>query len=134
MIYALVLMVITIQQPHISFEDLLEKSANANKKTLLIFSGSDWCRGCITFKTNVLDAKSFKAYAEDDLNYYVADFPRNKSKVHPEQLKENQLLADRYNTKGVFPFLVLFDANGAIIRKKTGGFLTFEKLKTWVEQ
>lgn len=134
MIYALVLITFAIQQPHISFEDLLEKSANENKTTLLIFSGSDWCRGCITFKTNVLDKESFKAYSDENLNYYVADFPRDKSTIHPEQLAENKSLADRYNTKGVFPFLVLFDANGTIIRKKSGGFATFEKLKAWVEQ
>ncbi len=128
----LILSVATL--PNLGFEETLNQSKAENKPTMLVFSGSDWCRGCISFKRNVLDTEAFETYSKTDLTYFVADFPRDKSIVSKEQLAENESLADQYNRKGLFPYLVLFNADGKVIRKRGGGFDDINELKAWVEQ
>ena len=119
--------------PQDTFNDVLKASVKSQRKTLLVFSGSDWCRGCITFKTNVLDTEAFSAYSASKLGYFVADFPRDKALITAAQLEENQSLADQFNKKGLFPYLVLFDEKGKAIRRKAGGFSTLDDLMKWVE-
>jgi len=87
-------------------------SVNNNKTKFIIFSGSDWCKGCIQFKKKVLDDPSFEAFAKENLDVVVADFPQ-RIKLPKDVIRQNEVLADKYNPKGVFPNLVLLSQDGS---------------------
>lgn len=93
---------------------------------LLIFSGSDWCRGCIELDQEVLQTQEFIQYAEEQLVVVKADFPRKRKNQLNESLQEqNDQLATRYNSKGEFPKMILFDKTGKVLGQpqppKSGG-------------
>lgn len=114
------------------FDAFLQRATAENKSVLLIFSGSDWCRACINFKTNVLDSETFRTYADENLLIYTADLPRDESKFSPEKIAEHKALAEKYNAKGVFPYLVLFSAQGEIIKQKAGAFANTDDFVLWL--
>ena len=87
-------------------------SVNNNKTKFIIFSGSDWCKGCIQFKKKVLDDPSFEAFAKENLDVVVADFPQ-RIKLSKNIVQQNEALAEKYNPKGVFPNLVLLSPDGS---------------------
>ncbi|CAM4293668.1 thioredoxin family protein [Flavobacterium terrigena] len=101
-----------------TFTKKLETAKAENKNVLLYFSGSDWCAPCIKFKKFIVNTPEFQTFATENLVLYNADFPRqSKNKLAKEIEKENELLADKYNSKGVFPLILLLDAEGNIIKK-----------------
>ena len=92
-----------------------------SKYILLNFSGSDWCGPCIKLKKEVLDSEEFLKFAEDKLVLVRADFPRNKkNKLSSEQTKQNEALAEKYNTEGKFPLTVLINADGKVVKTWDG--------------
>lgn len=102
--------------------DSLKTTAKAQQKNILLyFSGSDWCAPCIRFKKNFIEQDSFKAFSKDKLFLLNVDFPRKKAnKPSKDVMKENEKLADTYNSQGSFPAILLLDAKGKIIKKWTG--------------
>ncbi|MEO6070235.1 MAG: thioredoxin family protein [Chitinophagaceae bacterium] len=97
-------------------------SANSNHKMVLVtFSGSDWCIPCIRMEKEVLEKEPFVSYAQHHLVVVKADFPRlKKHQLSKEVQKENSALAEKYNKKGTFPFTVLLDGKGNIIKEWEG--------------
>jgi len=81
--------------------------------TLLIFSGSDWCKPCIQLKKEVLDTPTFQKYAEANLILKEVDFPYKKANRLPKEKRDsNDALAAKYNPQGIFPSLILIDETG----------------------
>lgn len=98
-----------------------EAATKENKYILLNFSGSDWCAPCIKMKKEVFESESFLNLAEKQLILVRADFPRSKkNKLSDEQTKHNEALAEKYNSSGKFPFTILLDANGKVIKEWDG--------------
>ncbi len=98
-----------------------EAATKENKYILLNFSGSDWCGPCIKMKKEVFESESFLGLAEKQLILVRADFPRSKkNKLSDEQTKHNEALAEKYNPSGKFPFTILLDANGKVIKEWDG--------------
>jgi hypothetical protein len=67
-----------------------------------------------------------------------ADFPRRKANVLPEkQTKANAALAEKYNTSGVFPFVVMLDSDGNVLGqtgyKKTTPDLYIKELNAFIQ-
>ncbi|WP_281637903.1 thioredoxin family protein [Flavobacterium marginilacus] len=88
-----------------------------NELILLNFSGSDWCGPCIVLHRDYIQSEVFKEMADKNLVLVNADFPRKKKNIGtPEQVKQNEQLAELYNKEGNFPFTLLLDANGKIIK------------------
>jgi thioredoxin-related protein len=103
------------------FNKAVSKARTENKCILLNFSGSDWCIPCIRTNKEIFDSPEFKAYAQDHLILVNADFPRlKKNQLGKEQAKQNNQLAETYNTQGDFPLTLLLDKNGKIITKWVG--------------
>ena len=91
-------------------------AANEQKKVILVFQGSDWCAPCIRMDRELWHTDAFIQYATDSLIMVKCDFPRKKeNKLSKEQQEKNDLLAEKYNMAGYFPFVVIFDSNGSII-------------------
>jgi thioredoxin-related protein len=102
-------------------EKAKEKAGLEHKLILLNFSGSDWCGPCIRLHDEIFESDAFKIFADDHLVLVNADFPRMKKHLLPKDLqKKNDLLADKYNKDGAFPYTVLLDANGKIIKTWDG--------------
>ena len=92
-----------------------------NRLILLNFSGSDWCGPCIRMRNEIFENEKFSAMADSLLVLVNADFPRNKKNQLEKKIKEqNETLADQYNPTGKFPFTLLLDANGKIIKSWDG--------------
>ena len=99
-----------------------QKQAKATHKQILInFSGSDWCGPCIRLRKEILESETFEQYAAANLLLVRADFPRQKKNQLPkEQVKLNESLAQVYNKDGKFPFTVLVDENGKVLKSWEG--------------
>jgi thioredoxin-related protein len=97
------------------------EAAKTHKLILINFSGSDWCGPCIRLRKEILESSNFEGYATDHLLLVRADFPRQKknqpSKV---QVKLNEALAEKYNSEGKFPYTLLVDENGKVLKAWDG--------------
>ena len=102
----------------------ITKAKKEHKKILFFFSGSDWCSPCVRFKKNYIDNPSFKEFASTNLILFNADFPKlKKNALSKEQTAENEKLAEKFNSKGIFPLIILLNENGTIQKKM--GRITF---------
>lgn len=89
---------------------------------LLVFSGSDWCKPCIKFRSQILLTDTFSTYARDHFVMLNLDFPRkSKNKLSVEQQAHNDNLASKYNMEGIFPLVVIVDVDGKVLA--TFGYL-----------
>lgn len=109
----------------------LEQAKTEHKPILMVFAGSDWCKPCIMLNKQVWETEAFANYAKDNLVLLELDFPRfKKNQLPAQQVKHNEALAEKYNTEGMFPLVVLIDENGKVISKtgyKTGGAEAYVK-------
>jgi thioredoxin-related protein len=104
-----------------NFEKGKEEAATSNKLMVLNFSGSDWCGPCIRLKKEIFESNAFETYSAEKLVLVNADFPRyKKNQLSKEQVKENEALAEKYNSEGRFPFTVLLDSNGKVLKQWDG--------------
>ncbi|MEO1449532.1 MAG: thioredoxin family protein [Bacteroidota bacterium] len=118
---------------HTTQSTALEHAQTSGKPILLVFSGSDWCRPCMEMDRSVFQTDAFQAFAQSNLVLLKADFPRRrKNQQAPEAAAEAQTLAQTYNPKGLFPTLVLLDADGQQLLQ-TGFHATWESLQQTLE-
>lgn len=118
-----VLLLLSLSQPTwlTHFEKGKTEAAASNKLIVLNFSGSDWCGPCIRLKKEIFGSDAFANYASEKLVLVNADFPRYKKNALPkEQVKENEGLAEKYNSAGKFPFTVLLNADGKVLKQWDG--------------
>ena len=95
-----------------SYDRSLIKAKNENKKIILVFQGSDWCGPCIKLSQEIWSSDYFINYSNKKFVMLQADFPRKKKNfLSDEQQKSNNLLAEKYNPNGYFPFVVIIDKN-----------------------
>jgi len=87
-------------------EEAFRISSETHKPVLLIFAGSDWCAACMRFDRNILSENSFKDFANKNLVLLKAEFPQRK-KLPAFLREQNDALAEQYNPKGIFPYLLL---------------------------
>jgi len=100
------------------FEKAKKTASEQNELILLNFSGSDWCIPCIKLHKNIIETDTFKQLSADHILQYVnADFPRSKKNQPSSEIKkENASLAERYNSKGIFPYTILLNSEGKVLK------------------
>ena len=104
-----------------NFDEAKSVAARENKYILLNFSGSDWCGPCIKMRKEVFESEAFISVAERKLVLLRADFPRSKkNRLPPELVAHNEKLAEKYNPLGKFPYTLLLDPDGKVIREWDG--------------
>ncbi|QXU44243.1 thioredoxin family protein [Pedobacter sp. D749] len=104
-----------------NFTEAQKQAKITHKQILINFSGSDWCGPCIRLRKEILESESFEKYAASNLLLVRADFPRQKkNQLSKEQIKLNESLAEVYNKDGKFPFTVLVDENGKVLKSWDG--------------
>ena len=102
-----------------NYEEALKKAAKDQKKVLVFFTGSDWCRPCIALKKDFFETDKFKKYSDAYVLLYI-DIPRNRRLLSEEQLAENKVLAAKLNKKGSVPMLKIINAEGHEIDALSG--------------
>ena len=115
-----------------TYFSVVKKAQSENKSILLVFSGSDWCSNCIKLKTNVFEKEDFKVLQSEKFEMYTADFPRTKKTVGDQRTLDNEMLADKFNPKGQFPFILLLDNNQNVLKKTSGKLNTVDAFKEWL--
>lgn len=104
-----------------NYEEAVKIAKQDNKKIVLYFSGSDWCRPCILLKKKVFETEEFKKYANEHLVMVQFDFPaREQNKLSEEQTVYNENMADRFNQDGDFPKVVLLTSDEKTIANFVG--------------
>lgn len=105
-------------QEKLTFDQSLSKAQTEHKNVMLFFSGSDWCAPCVKFKKQFVLTDTFKSFADSNLVVYNADFPRQKKNQLPKEIAEdNGKLAEKYNSKGYFPMILLLNEKGDVLKK-----------------
>lgn len=103
------------------FSKAQAEAQQSHKLILINFSGSDWCGPCIRLRKEILESSVFENYAADHLLLVRADFPRQKkNQLSKDQVKLNEALADKYNAEGKFPFTLLVDEQGKVLKQWDG--------------
>jgi thioredoxin-related protein len=103
------------------FEKAKTEAKESHKQIVLNFSGSDWCGPCIRMKKGIFETDVFEKYADQHLVLVNADFPRlKKNQLSKEQTKLNEALADKYDPEGKFPFTILLDETGKVLKQWEG--------------
>ncbi|MDQ2719568.1 MAG: thioredoxin family protein [Bacteroidota bacterium] len=106
---------------HYNLDEAKQIAQKEHKFILLNFSGSDWCGPCIQMHKEIFDDESFENFAKSNLVLVNADFPRRKkNQLSPQQQKLNDAMADKYNSQGKFPYTVLLDGNGKVLKEWDG--------------
>lgn len=99
-----------------NIEEATQTAADQQKPILMVFSGSDWCKPCILLKKNILESEEFQNYAAEHLILLELDFPASKkNRLSKEQTAHNEQLADQFNPKGQFPYMVLLNDQKTVL-------------------
>ncbi len=103
------------QQWETDFDRAKARAAENDLPIVLVFQGSDWCAPCIRLDREVWATEAFRTYAETHFVMLKADFPRRKQNaLPPAQTEANARLAEHYNKNGIFPMVVVLDAEGNV--------------------
>jgi hypothetical protein len=106
---------------HYNLDEARQLAKDQHKHILLNFSGSDWCGPCILLRRQILDNPDFLKLADSSLILVNADFPRSKkNQPNSQQQALNNAMADRYNSQGKFPFTLLLNADGKVLKTWDG--------------
>ena len=104
-----------------NLDDAIHLAQNEHKYVILNFSGSDWCGPCIRMHKEMIETESFQKLADSTLIMVNADFPRlKKNQLSAEQQKLNDAVADKFNSKGIFPLTLLINGYGKVIKEWDG--------------
>ncbi len=98
------------------FEEAKLLAKEKNQNIVLFFTGSDWCPPCIRLERNIFSNQEFIEFADEKFIWVKADFPkRKKNKLSLAQQKKNEVLAQKYNRKWVFPVILVLDKEGKVL-------------------
>ena len=109
----------TVWQP--SYEAAQKMAKAKHQLILLNFSGSDWCGPCMRMRKEIFNDSCFTQMADTSLILINADFPRKKkNQLSAAIQKQNNALAEKYNPEGKFPYTVLINADGKLLKTWNG--------------
>ena len=91
-----------------------------NKKVLVYFSGSDWCKPCKELKNEVFETTVFQQKATADYILVNIDFPRNRRPLTKEQIRYRESIAEQYNKMGSFPLVVILNSERQLLTSIDG--------------
>jgi thioredoxin-related protein len=118
---ALAMLLLAFTGWHYNLTEAMQIAQKEHKHILLNFSGSDWCGPCIRMRKEVFASEAFLKMADTSLVMVDADFPRmKKNRLSQKQQTVNESMADQYNSKGKFPFTLLLDAGGRVLKEWDG--------------
>ena len=106
---------VNAQEWHTNFEEAKELATKSEKPIIMVFQGSDWCAPCMKLEREIWSSDEFKSHASEYFVLVKVDFPRRKKNtLTDEQKAQNAKLSERYNTRGIFPYVVVLDNIGNV--------------------
>ena len=103
------------------FDTAIQTAKEKHHLILINFSGSDWCGPCMRLHHEIFENETFLKVADTSLVLVNADFPRDKkNQLSKELVKQNDMLADKYNPNGSFPYTILINAQGKVLKAWDG--------------
>ena len=98
---------------------IAKKHSNSkNLAILLFFRIPDHNTSYHNIDKSIFNTDEFVSYATENLIMVRADFPsKKKNALSDMQQAKNDLLADIYNHRGIFPYAVILDSNGVALGK-----------------
>jgi protein disulfide-isomerase len=106
-----------VYKEYTNWEAAKKAAADKGHPIMMVFSGSDWCGWCKKFEAEILTQPAFQDYAKDNMETFIADFPRNIQQS-AELKQQNAALAREYGISG-YPTVMIVNPDGSVI-KKTG--------------
>lgn len=103
-----------------------------NKLVLIDFTGSDWCSACVRLRRTVLDAPSFREFADSRFVLLEVDLPLKKS-LNPELQRRNEEIANHYGVAG-FPTLMVINPQGQVMGGFQSGDVTVAEARKLLEK
>ncbi|MDY0781092.1 thioredoxin family protein [Tenacibaculum sp. IB213877] len=107
----------------VTFKDAVKKARKERKPILIYFTGSDWCGPCMRLDKDLFHTEKFKQFADENMILYMADYPRNRDLVTPENKSTNEELSARY-AQTSFPTLIMINDKGEVLGRKNGSYMT----------
>ncbi|MEO7121354.1 MAG: thioredoxin family protein [Ginsengibacter sp.] len=99
------------------FNRAKQVASEKHELILLNFSGSDWSRPCKKLKNEFFRSDVFSQLADTSLILVNADFPKDKrNQLDVQTMKQNNTLAAKYNPTGKFPYTLLLDPKGNVLK------------------
>ena len=121
-----------------TFDAAQAAARESGKPLVVVFSGYDWCAPCIKLDREIWTDAGFQRAATETFVFYRADFPRKKEhRLSDELAARNGELAERYNTRGAFPLVVVLTPDGELLGQagydKTDPATYLRKLEAFTE-
>jgi thioredoxin-related protein len=121
LVFILILISFSFEEWHNNLDEAKQVAKKEHRHILLNFSGSDWCGPCIRMHREIFDQEVFKKMAGTQLVLVNADFPRMKKNQLPARQQElNEAMADQYDPRGRFPYTLLLNPDGKILKEWDG--------------
>ena len=99
-----------------NFDVAKDRAEKEEKSIVMVFQGSDWCAPCMKLDREIWTSQEFINYSDENLVMLKVDFPKRKKNALSEtQQEHNNILAEKYNTVGYFPFVVVVNHSGKVI-------------------
>lgn len=117
---------------HTSFEIAFEKAKKANKKVLILRTGSDWDQSCKKMEQEVLSSTEFKAFAIQNLELVMLDVPKYRE-LSPKHRIYNNKIARQYKLGKGIPSVVIVDKNKQVIGR-IRGYRNFKRFMSQLEE
>ena len=96
------------------FEAAMQKAKAANKKLVILFTGTNWCPACMQLEKDVLVNKQFINEIQNKYVFLKIEFPTFQvDKVENSSYKE---LLDKYDVK-MFPTMLVVDQQGSVVKE-----------------
>ena len=102
--------------------DAAVKQAQKEKKAILVlFTGSDWCPGCIALNEHALSKPEFMDFAQKKLVLVYMDSPR-RTQQSAEERAAVAKLRRKLNPGPYVPTAVIVSSDGRILERIVGAY------------
>lgn len=101
------------------YDAAMKQAAKEKKAVLVLFTGSDWCPGCIALKRDTLTNRKFTDFAKAKLVTVYMDSPRRK----PQSPAERAMVMKLYRQLSPGPYIpatVIVANDGRILGRIQG--------------
>ena len=108
-------------------EQGLKEAGKEKTFALVEFTGSDWCPSCIQLRAKILNSPKFREWvAKNKLVLVELDFPQDRSKTTPGNMKKRELVREKYEVQS-YPTVLIMDSRGIPYGGAVGAATTAEK-------
>jgi thiol-disulfide isomerase/thioredoxin len=110
------------------YDAAVKQAAKDKKPLLVLFTGSDWCPGCIALNERALSKPEFMDFAKKNLVLVYMDSPR-RTRQSAEERALVAKLRRKLNPGPYVPTAVIVSSDGRILERIVGAYPAAEYIK-----